>query len=405
MSKIKKIIIAFAVFALVGLAVYQIPAVQARATWYSIRIGAYARGVIHPVQQVPTVAVTPFVASPAPSAAPTEAPIASVTPTSTDVPLPSSVSLTAPKYELQDINNCGPASLTMALRMQGWQGNQYDISKVIKPIPQDRNVNPDELAYWVRNYAGWLSVQYRVGGDVHLLKELLAAGFPMIVEEVFNYDTPFWPNDDLWGAHYLLLTGYDDATRSFISQDSFHGANQSLTYDALEKNWKPFNYLYMVVYPPADEGVLRGILGANWDEDESRRHALQISQADTAHDPNDAFAWFNTGSNLVYFEQYADAARAFDSARNAGLPQRMTRYQFSPFIAYFQANRIDDLITLTDYTLQLTPNSEEAWLWQGWAKYRQDDIPAAVADWRKALKEHPGYPDAIYALNFVGAQP
>ena len=83
----------------------------------------------------------------------------------------------------------------------------------------------------------------------------------------------------------------------------------------------------------------------------------------------------------------------------------MTRYQFSPFIAYFHADRIDDLMTLTNYTLQLTPNSEEALLWNGWGLYRKDNLQGAIASWRKALKEHPGYNDALYALNFVGAQP
>jgi hypothetical protein len=32
-------------------------------------------------------------------------------------------------------------------------------------------------------------------------------------------------------------------------------------------------------------------------------------------------------------------------------------------------------------------------------------MDGAVADWRKALSIHPGYEDALYALNFVGATP
>lgn len=83
----------------------------------------------------------------------------------------------------------------------------------------------------------------------------------------------------------------------------------------------------------------------------------------------------------------------------------MTRYQFGPFIAYFHSGRIPDLLALAEYTLQRTPNSEEALLWHGWGLYRQGDLKGAIADWRRALKARPDYPDAIYALQFVGENP
>ena len=68
----------------------------------------------------------------------------------------------------------------MYLEYYGWTGTQDDIAKVVKPLDADRNVNPDELAYYVRNFAGWLSAEFRVGGDLTLLKRLLAGGFPVI---------------------------------------------------------------------------------------------------------------------------------------------------------------------------------------------------------------------------------
>ncbi len=110
-----------------------------------------------------------------------------------------------------------------------------------------------------------------------------------------------------------------------------------------------------------------------------------MAQAATEKDPSDAFAWFNVGSNLVYFERYDEANAAYDKARELGLPQRMFRYQFGPFIANFQANRTDDLLALTDYALQRTDMSEETWLWHGWALYRKGDTKGAIENWRKAL--------------------
>ena len=59
--------------------------------------------------------------------------------------------------------------------------------------------------------------------------------------------------DDLWDAHYLLITGYDDNAQVFTAQDPLLGPDQKIPYDKLMADWKPFNYLYMVIYLPQDE--------------------------------------------------------------------------------------------------------------------------------------------------------
>jgi tetratricopeptide (TPR) repeat protein len=103
----------------------------------------------------------------------------------------------------------------------------------------------------------------------------------------------------------------------------------------------------------------------------------------------------------VYFDRYQEAVQAYDRARELGLPQRMLRYQFGPFLAYFHTRRIDDLMALTEYALQITPNAEEAMLWQGWGYFRAGDTNAAVTSFQAALAENPNYQDAQYALDFV----
>ena len=184
-------------------------------------------------------------------------------------------------------------------------------------------------------------------------------------------------------------------------QDSYHGANLTVAYSQLETDWKAFNNLYIVFYLPQEQAELQSILGADWDADANRQRALELAQAETQAAPQDTFAWFNLGSNLVYFERYNDAANAYDKSREIGLPLRMFRYQFGPFIAYFQSNRNDDLLALTDYARGVTEMSEETWLWYGWALYRKDDFKGARAAWNKALEIRPGYVDAQYALNFL----
>lgn len=292
----------------------------------------------------------------------------------------------------------------MTLRMYGWQGDQNDIAKIIKPVPQDRNVNPDELRYFVLNQAGWLRAEFRVAGDTDLLKRLLAANYPVIIEEASTLplEDANGPNDDLWDAHYLLITGYDDNAKAFTAQDPLRGPDQKIPYDKLMVDWKPFNYLYMVIYLPQDETEVKSILGANWDPDQNRQNALSISQAAITANPNDAFAWFNLGSSLVYFERYNEAAQAFDKAFTIGLlPSRMTRYQFWPFFAYYNAGRIDYLLQITENTYKSISGSysEEALLWHGYGLLSKGDTTGALADWNKALKVHPNYCDAEKAIN------
>ena len=202
-----------------------------------------------------------------------------------------------------------------------------------------------------------------------------------------------------------MLTGYDDSTQAFTGQDSFHGPNQTVSYTTLDSYWQIFNRVYLLVYLPPQEETLKAVLGTDWDADANRQHALEVSQAETQSEPDNAFAWFNLGSNLVYFERYGEAASAYDTARSIGLPQRMLRYQFGPFFAYFHASMTTELLALTEYALQRTPNSEEALLWHGWALYRMGEKNKAINDWQKALEANPNYQDALYALDFVASNP
>ncbi len=389
-----------------GLIIYQLPPVKSRLSWRIEYALIYLRGVFNPVEGVPTaVSNTQF---PTATQFPTSTPVPAtsvpeLTPTSapTPTPLPLQVFLPSPAVELEDLNACGPARLAMYLRYWGWQGDQFTISDVIKPIRADRNVNVEELIYYSRNFTGWLNTEYRVGGNLTMLRQLLSGGIPVMIEGSFILPKEFWPNDDKWAGHYLLVNGYDDTRQAFLVQDSEHGADQMVPYDVLETDWQSFNYVYILIYPPEKQEMVKAILGIDWDPNQNRRNALSLAQAQTEKDPNNAYAWFNLGTNLVYFDQHADAVVAYDRARAIGLPQRMLRYQFGPFISYFNALHTDDLLALTEYALERTPNSEEAMLWRGWALYRQGKKAEALESFQQALEAHPGYHDAVYAIDYV----
>ena len=416
-KKRKGLIIPFlliAVFA-IGLIIYQIPRIN-RLVNYRLDIAlTYVRKLINPVSSLPTPAVQSEDMMPEPAvtteSSPTETPLPTFTPVFTPTatlvptPIPSQTQLTPPAYDevrdKQDWNNCGPATLALYLRFFGWDGDQFDISNVIKPTRDDRNVNVEELVYYVRNKTGWLNAEFRVGGDVDTLKRLISAGIPVMIEETFTTDRQYWPEDDQWSGHYLLITGYDDSSEQFTVHDSEAGPNQNMSYSVLDENWQSFNRVYIMVYLSEQEEDIKRALGENWDEEKNRQNALEEAEKAASAEPGNAFAWFNVGSNLTYFEQYTLAATCQILLSPFGLPQRMLRYQFGPFISYFHSLQTDEVMALTRYALEITRTSEEAMLWRGWAEYRRGNADTAQNYFRDALRIRPDYVDAIYAIDFV----
>lgn len=394
-----------AIVSLVVLAffIYQIPWVKERVDWRLDIAQTWIGSRLNPVGQLPPPQVVSSEAPAAidPTLPPLPMPTAQIAPT----PLPANVQLTPSAHEVQGPNNCGPATLAMYLRYYGWEGDQYDISDEVKPVSADRNVNVDELEYYIRNFAGWLHTVFRVGGTIERVKELVAAGFPVMVEKGHIIEIDYLFNDDYWNGHYALVTGYDDATQEFIFQDSYNGPDQRMGYVEFDEFWQQFNRVYILVYLPEQEPQVQQLLGADWEEDANRENALATAEAETVADPDNAYTWFNLGMNQVYFEQYGAAATSFDQARTIGLPMRMLRYQFGPFFAYYNSNRMDDMEQLVDYALEITPNSEDVLLWRGWTLYREGDLNGAIDQFRIAQAANPNSFYVEQALTFMGETP
>lgn len=392
-----------------------VPSVYDSIRWRFEETSAALRDVVIPhADTLPTAAANEIEASPIPptqqivsafdQAAATSEPTAAPDPAITPTPEfqfrepPPSVTLTGAKHEFQKPNNCGPTTLAMNLSYYGWQGNQDDIAALLKPGEKDKNVRWDELVYYVKTRAGWLDATFRVGGTEDIVKRFVANGYPVIAEKGFMVSSG-------WVGHYVLITGYDDASQTWLVQDATNGPDQHVLYSDLDREWQEFNRLFILVYPVEDTPKIMAMLGPDADEAENRRHALEVSQEETQSDPENAFTWFNLGSNLNYFDRYGEAATAFDEARAIGLPWRMLFYQFGPYRAYFNTGRYQDVIDLSDATLGARPDLEESYFWRGWAKYSLGDYFGAVEDFRAALAVNPNFTDAATALQTVGADP
>jgi tetratricopeptide (TPR) repeat protein len=289
---------------------------------------------------------------------PTPEPTLTATPVPpTAVPLPASVRLENIEVIPQKFNNCGPANLAITLGYHGVAVDQLDVGAAIKPNYDDRNVSPWELVDYVNSETS-LQARFFVGGSLELLKQLLAVGYPVIIEK------GLYPNAwEGWMGHYLTVIGYDNASQEFISLDTFLGPWDSSgrrdSYDTVDEFWQMFNHTFILVYPPEDEAEVLALLPPELNDPVTMWQTTAVTnQQLTTTQPDNPYTWFNLGSSLTHLARltdnatlYASAAAAFDQARTIGLPWRMLWYQFEPYEAYLANGRLDDVFTLSDAIL------------------------------------------------------
>jgi tetratricopeptide (TPR) repeat protein len=313
-------------------------------------------------------------------------------------------------HEYQQFNNCGPANLAMALSFWGWQGDQRDTRAFLRPNLQvdDKNVSPEEMVAYVQHFTA-LRALTRVGGDLDLLKRLIAAGFPVLIEAGHH------PPDDWWMGHYLVVNGYDDATGYFTVQDSLTNPDQPFLYEELATRWwRDFNYVYVLIYPPEREAELFNILGARLDEAYSYELAAQRAlQEIPARQGRDLFfTWFNLGSSRVGLKDYSAAAQAYDMAfsiyqtlSEEQRPYRLMWYQMGPYEAYYYTGRFQDVINLANTTFTWVGQAvlEESYYWRGMAYAALGQTNQAIADFQKAATLNPNYAAPRQELENLGA--
>ncbi|WP_102127127.1 C39 family peptidase [Deinococcus planocerae] len=360
------------------------------------------------VETVSEGEAAPNVVSAAPESAPQEAippapePEAALPPP--PPPLPASASVSGIRHEYQRLNNCGPVTVGMALSRWGGGLDQYDIAPRLKPNRGDVNVSPEELASFARSQG--MDVHLATNGDRPLLKRLLAAGYPVVVE------TWFVTHDSGGMGHYRLLTGYDDAKGAFSALDSYLGP-LSMPYARFDELWRSFGRTFLVVSPPERAGEVRELLGFRANPVAEKREALRVALAEAGR-RQDAVGWLNVGQAKLALGDARGAARAFDQAfaakadptldptRSArvvgGLPWRALWYTFGPLEAYTRTGRYADVLRLTGAVLRDAPAHEEALYWRGRALSALGRTAGAKAAYREAVRLRPGYVRAQAAL-------
>jgi len=367
---------------------------------------------------VPTVTPTPLIPTPT-QIGPTVTPLPTATPTLSPTPLPASVRLAGVHYEDQHnrYNFCGPANLSMSLTFWGWKGNRDTVGEYVKSNKDDKNVMPYELQDFVLTQTTGYGALIRYGGDVSLLKKLVAAGFPVVTEK--GYYTYDMTGRYAWLGHYQFVTGYDEAKGVLVVQDTYipKGENYEFPYAEFISGWRSFDYLFIVAYPIEREAELLVLLGNYADTDWSSRYALEIATNETSSltEADQFFAAFNAGTSHVNLKEYVDAAYAYDYAFQlyAALkdddlrPFRTMWYQTGPYFAYYYSGRYQDVIDLANVTFDTIGDDvlEESWYWRAMGELALGATDSAIADFRESVRLHPGFAPGLFQLAQLGVTP
>jgi tetratricopeptide (TPR) repeat protein len=323
----------------------------------------------------------------------------------TTSPLPPAVRLDGLAMVYQDINRCSAAALTMQLSFWVEEPVSYrGVIQRLNPHPGDVSVRIEEMALAAEEMYGLKGIVRR-GGTIDLLKRLVAAGFPVLVENSY-YDGADLRRD--WMSHNRVLMGYDDALRELYFFDSLLGNGQDgrgrpMSYAEFDERWLPFNRDYLVLYRPEQEPVVQEILGAMWDPVANAEWVIEQAQAD--HDnlldrTLKAESLMNVAWGYVQLGDTALAARIFDEARamNA-LPWRYFWYEFTIMEAYLAEGRYQDMLDLAIETLAASGNGvEEMYYYAGLAAAGLGDMVRARGNYEAAIQRNAYFTEAIEAL-------
>jgi len=322
--------------------------------------------------------------------------------------LPANHMLSGFTYHAQWWNNCGPATMTMALSYFGYTEDQGRAADWLKPDSQDKNVSPWQMAEFVNTQVPEIPVYatVRYGGTLNTLRTLVSNGFPVIIEAGYDPESA----NQGWMGHYLLVIGYDDLTRQMTTHDSYDGANLNYSYAHVEEFWQHFNYTYIVLHTDDREAELMDLLGTDADEYQNLINTFEIARAEATADPDDSFAWHNMGSVLVELaelldndEYYEMAADAFDQARDVGdgLPWRMLWYQFGMYEAYNAVSRYQDTISLAQGVLNDGGGQyvEETYYYAGVAREALGETQRAISNYQAAVNFNRNFTPAVERLN------
>lgn len=303
--------------------------------------------------------------------------------------IPVSYQITLPSHYYQTFNNCGPATLSMALSYYGVNRSQAELGDILRPYQNkegnndDKSVTLPELAQEAQN-SRFLSF-YRPGASIDLVKKFIANKIPVIAR------TWLLEGDDV--GHYRIITGYNDETQTIFQDDSYQGPNRTYSYKAFLSLWQPFNYEYLIIVEKEKEGLVKEILGSEIDEKKAWEKALDIALKEESENPENIYPKFNQVIAHYHLGTYEKSVQIFEQIEGR-LPARMLWYQIEPIKSYQMLGNRQKVLSLTESILSKGNRAfSELYQIRGELYYSLNELEQARKEFELAIFYNQNYQD------------
>ena len=217
--------------------------------------------------------------------------------------LPAQVELSDVVFYPQEENECGPASLAMALDASGMTVTPDELTPTVFTPGREGSLQTDMLAASRRNG--------RVAYPIHDLRGIMteiAAGTPVVVFQ--NLALSWYP---LW--HYAVAIGYDLNEQEIILHSGVT-PHEHMALSTFEHTWERGGHWAIAVLPPdrlpataQPSPYLTAVEGL----EQAKQYDAAVQAYDTALKrwPDDLQALMGRGNALYALGRKTDAAQAF----------------------------------------------------------------------------------------------
>lgn len=171
--------------------------------------------------------------------------------------LPVRASLGPLEFISQTLNNCGPASVAEVLNYWGIYRTQGQVQAILRADGNPGGMVPYGVPSYMHSLG--MDVVIGVGGTDEEIKALVAAGFPVIVNQ--------WVSPENHYGHFRPIEAYDDVRGGFVSSDPYLGPNHFISYADFDEIWTTNSRRFIVIYPPSRQAAVQATLAASgWDK-------------------------------------------------------------------------------------------------------------------------------------------
>jgi hypothetical protein len=322
----------------------------------------------------------------------------STPPSKVVINVPDSYEIPQKAQVFQTFNNCGPATLSMALSYYGVSVGQKELGDKMRPYQNPKGDN-DDKAIFTYEFVNWAKVYGKPedldaitlpNGNIELLKRLISNDIPVIIK--------MWLNSKEDIGHFVLARGYDENKKIIIMDDTYYGPNRKISYSDVLSLWQPFNYNYVIIYNKSQESLVSSILSNENDQVKVWKNTVTKAHEENELAPENIYPVFNLSVGYYNLGDMEKSIKYFEQVESR-LPKRMLWYQIEPIKAYAETGNYSRALELIENILNNGNRAfSELYYLRGQIYLKQNEVQSAKLEFEKAVQYNINYQLAKDAL-------